>query len=65
VSHLLGLGVAIEVADEASPIFGGPLTEVVDEGLYKIPAGSPQGLGTAEVSRITFDQSRVKLMLAD
>jgi hypothetical protein len=53
------------MADEASPIFGGPLTEVVDEGLYKIPAGSPQGLGTTEVSGIAFDQSRVKLMLAD
>jgi hypothetical protein len=63
--HLLGLGIAIEVADEAGPVFGGPLTEVVDKGLYKRPAGSAQGLGTTEVSGVAFDQSRVKLMLAD
>jgi len=63
--HLLGLGIAVEVAEEAGPVFGGPLSQVVDEGLYKIPAGSAQGLGATEVGRVAFDQGRVKLMLAD
>jgi len=59
------LGIAVEVADEAVAVFGGPFSQVVDESLDQVSAGLPQHSGSAVVSGVKFDQGGVELMLAD
>jgi hypothetical protein len=59
------VGVAIEVAEQASSVLGGPLGQVADEIGNQLATGLAESSGATEVCGIALDQGGVELMLAD
>jgi hypothetical protein len=59
------LGERIELADETIPVFFRRCRQVGDEGLDQVPAGLPDGLGTAEVRGVGLHEVGIEVVLAD
>jgi hypothetical protein len=53
------------LADQPVAIFGGALSQIVDEGFDLLSAGISQGRGATVVGCIGLDEASIQLMLAD
>src|ERR1017187_3709511 len=63
--YLLHLRITVQFADEPVAIFRRPLSQIVDECLDQITAGTSQCFGPAEISGITLYERGIQLIFAD
>ena len=63
--HLVGLAIAIELAEQGIAVPGGPFGQVGDERLDLSSGGIPESRGSAKVRGIGFHEGGVELVFAD
>jgi len=59
------VSVGVQFADQSSSVLFGSGREMGDEGLDQFPAGVAENFGAAEICRVSLDEIRIEVVLAD